>query len=393
MLPLGGVEATQPRHPLLPTPASPNAPRDIPSSFGRHPTSYGHRSDRAGSLHERALCCHQPAHSSLTRQHRPSASLPPTSTTSVSCPTSWPPSSVIAEEEAPHGPTPWEAKRSGSGAPLSWEQGRAGGTGYSPHPWETRAAALEGLPPPPPPPPFRPLLLLVGAALLFLLRRPPRRCCYSLASDPSPARAAPVEADALPQVLLRPAPRRRICPAEIWPCAGQLLPQAPPRHSKVNTDNIILTMASEEDVKQRQVVEDRARNISHNVRCTECGSQSIEDSQADVAVLLRRLIRDEIKSGKSDKEIYKKLEEDFGETVLYAPKFDLQTAAIWLSPVIVGGVAAGVWAYQKHRQRTNVHIMALNLVRGVPLTPREKETMIDILTPPPPARRWWWPLK
>lgn len=26
--------------------------------------------------------------------------------------------------------------------------------------------------------------------------------------------------------------------------------------------------------------------------------------------------------------------------------------------------------------------MALNLVRGVPLTPREKETMLDILTPP-----------
>ena len=49
-----------------------------------------------------------------------------------------------------------------------------------------------------------------------------------------------------------------------------------------------------EDVKQRQVIEDRARNISHNVRCTECGSQSIEDSQADVAVLLRRVLRPHI---------------------------------------------------------------------------------------------------
>ncbi|CAN6278256.1 unnamed protein product [Urochloa humidicola] len=102
---------------------------------------------------------------------------------------------------------------------------------------------------------------------------------------------------------------------------------------------------------------------------------------------------DEIKAGKSDKEIYKKLEDEYGETVLYAPKFDLQTAGIWLSPVIVGGIAAGIWAYQKHRQRTNVHIMALNLVRGVPLTPREKETMLDILTPPPPPRKWWWPGK
>lgn len=27
--------------------------------------------------------------------------------------------------------------------------------------------------------------------------------------------------------------------------------------------------------------------------------------------------------------------------------------------------------------------MALNLVRGIPLTPKEKETMLEILTPPP----------
>ncbi|XP_022723959.1 cytochrome c-type biogenesis CcmH-like mitochondrial protein [Durio zibethinus] len=137
------------------------------------------------------------------------------------------------------------------------------------------------------------------------------------------------------------------------------------------------------EVKKAQVVEARARNISHNVRCTECGSQSIEDSQADIAILLRKLIRDEIQAGKSDKEIYKKLEEDYGETVLYAPKFDLQTAALWLSPLLVAGAATGVWAYKRHRQKTNVHIMALNLVRGVPLTPKEKETMLDLLTPPP----------
>ncbi|KAK9123326.1 hypothetical protein Sjap_012928 [Stephania japonica] len=148
-----------------------------------------------------------------------------------------------------------------------------------------------------------------------------------------------------------------------------------------------------EALKKAQVVEARARNISHNVRCTECGSQSIEDSQADIAVLLRKLIRDEIRSGKSDKDIYKKLEEDFGETVLYTPRFDKQTAALWLSPVLVAGAAVGISLYQKHRQKTNVHIMALNLVRGVPLTPKEKEMMLDLLTPPPTPpllRRKWW---
>ncbi|ERM98633.1 hypothetical protein AMTRI_Chr05g66660 [Amborella trichopoda] len=146
----------------------------------------------------------------------------------------------------------------------------------------------------------------------------------------------------------------------------------------------------EEKVKKERIIEARASNISHNVRCTECGSQSIEDSNADVAVLLRKLIRDEIRAGKSDKEVYKKLEEDFGDTVLYAPRFDMHTAALWLSPLIVAGVAGGIWAYQRHRQKTNVHIMALNLVRGMPLTPKEKQTMLDLLTPSPQKKKWGW---
>ncbi|PSS17933.1 Cytochrome c-type biogenesis CcmH-like mitochondrial protein [Actinidia chinensis var. chinensis] len=153
-------------------------------------------------------------------------------------------------------------------------------------------------------------------------------------------------------------------------------------------------MAGEEDeLKQSRVVEARARNISHNVRCTECGNQSIEDSQADVAILLRKLIRDEIRSGTTDKDIYKKLQDDFGESVLYTPKFDLVTAALWLSPLLFAGAAGGIWAYNKRKQNNNVHVMALNLVRGVALSPKEKQTMLDLLTPPPPERStlysWW----
>lgn len=48
-------------------------------------------------------------------------------------------------------------------------------------------------------------------------------------------------------------------------------------------------MGNEDEVRNDRVVEARARNISHNVRCTECGSQSIEDSQADIAILLRKV--------------------------------------------------------------------------------------------------------
>ncbi|XP_042067175.1 cytochrome c-type biogenesis CcmH-like mitochondrial protein [Salvia splendens] len=106
-----------------------------------------------------------------------------------------------------------------------------------------------------------------------------------------------------------------------------------------------------------------------------------------IYTMWRQLIRDEIRSGKNDKEIYKKLEEDFGETVLYTSKFDIQTMAIWLAPLTLTGGAVLIWALKRYRRKNNVHIMGLDLVRGVPLTPKEKEAMPELLTPP--STRWW----
>ncbi|CAL2276002.1 unnamed protein product [Prunus armeniaca] len=60
-------------------------------------------------------------------------------------------------------------------------------------------------------------------------------------------------------------------------------------------------------------------------------------------------------------EIYKKPEEDFGETVLCSPKFDLQTV-LAVSPLLIAAFAG---------------------VRGVPLTPNKKQTMLEVLTLPP----------
>jgi cytochrome c-type biogenesis protein CcmH/NrfF len=47
------------------------------------------------------------------------------------------------------------------------------------------------------------------------------------------------------------------------------------------------------------------------------------------------MIRDEVASGKQEKEVYKKLQETYGDTVLYTPPFDSQTAILWLLPVSV----------------------------------------------------------
>eukprot|EP00271_Cylindrocystis_brebissonii_P000145 TRINITY_DN10196_c0_g1_i1.p1 TRINITY_DN10196_c0_g1~~TRINITY_DN10196_c0_g1_i1.p1 ORF type:complete len:185 (+),score=28.10 TRINITY_DN10196_c0_g1_i1:328-882(+) len=135
-------------------------------------------------------------------------------------------------------------------------------------------------------------------------------------------------------------------------------------------------------------IEARAVAISKNVRCLECGHQSIEESGAEIAVLLRKAIRDELRHGRSEKEIYKRLSEEFGEGVLYAPNFDWQTASIYLVPVVpvlcFGGAAAMALYYRRRRLAPTVDARKLAEItfRGIPLTARERQVLNEIVQPP-----------
>ena len=78
----------------------------------------------------------------------------------------------------------------------------------------------------------------------------------------------------------------------------------------------------------------RARNISKNVRCMICQNQSIDESNAPLAKDLRVLIRNEIKKGKSDDEIYFFLTERYGDFILLKPPLKFNTLALWFLPFI-----------------------------------------------------------
>ncbi len=80
--------------------------------------------------------------------------------------------------------------------------------------------------------------------------------------------------------------------------------------------------------------EERARNISKNIRCMVCQNQSIDDSSSTLAKDLRILIRDEIKNGKSDNEIYDFLTKRYGDFILLKPPLNLSTLALWFLPFI-----------------------------------------------------------
>ena len=80
--------------------------------------------------------------------------------------------------------------------------------------------------------------------------------------------------------------------------------------------------------------EERARNISKNIRCLVCQNQSIDESSAPLAKDLRILIRDKIKNGKKDDEIYKFLTDRYGDFILLKPPFKSTTLILWIAPLI-----------------------------------------------------------
>ena len=80
--------------------------------------------------------------------------------------------------------------------------------------------------------------------------------------------------------------------------------------------------------------EDIARNISQNIRCMVCQNQSIDESNAPLAKDLRILIRDKIKEGKTDKEIYKFLTDRYGDFILLKPPLKLNTYILWFLPFV-----------------------------------------------------------
>jgi len=87
--------------------------------------------------------------------------------------------------------------------------------------------------------------------------------------------------------------------------------------------------------------EARAREIFRQVRCLVCQNESIDDSQAELAADLRKLVRDQIAAGRSDSEVRAYLVSRYGEFVLLKPAVSWGNAALWGAPVVVvaGGVA------------------------------------------------------
>jgi cytochrome c-type biogenesis protein CcmH len=97
-------------------------------------------------------------------------------------------------------------------------------------------------------------------------------------------------------------------------------------------------------------LEQRARDLSKEIRCVVCQSQSVADSDADIAREVRGIIREQIAAGRSDQDIRDYLVARYGDFVLFDPPFKAATYVLWLGPfgvLVIGGI--GVFLYFRRR--------------------------------------------
>lgn len=86
--------------------------------------------------------------------------------------------------------------------------------------------------------------------------------------------------------------------------------------------------------------ESRARDLAAELRCLVCQNQTVDDSDADFAITIRSIIRDQISTGKSDDDILDFLRQRYGDYILFNPPLNRMTFILWLAPIIllIGGI-------------------------------------------------------
>ena len=92
-----------------------------------------------------------------------------------------------------------------------------------------------------------------------------------------------------------------------------------------------------------------AREIGRELRCLVCQNQSIEDSDAQLARDLRRLVRERVAAGEDQTAVIRFVHERYGDFVLLRPPVTAATMLLWATPVLALGGGIAVIMFRRRR--------------------------------------------
>lgn len=115
------------------------------------------------------------------------------------------------------------------------------------------------------------------------------------------------------------------------------------------------------EVLSDPILEERARDISKDLRCLVCQNESIDDSNASLAKDLRILVRERLVAGDSDDEVLNFIVDRYGEFVLLKPRSDGFNLILWLSGPLMLLIALIIsFTFIKSNHKPKRHITGLS---------------------------------
>lgn len=100
-------------------------------------------------------------------------------------------------------------------------------------------------------------------------------------------------------------------------------------------------------------LEARVQRVSSELRCLVCQNETIAASNAELAVDLRNQVRDMLRAGQSERDIYAYMTARYGDFVLYRPPLKATTVLLWFGPFILL-VGALLWFWWLLRRRSRL---------------------------------------
>lgn len=97
-----------------------------------------------------------------------------------------------------------------------------------------------------------------------------------------------------------------------------------------------------DEVLDDPVLEERARDLSKQLRCVVCLNQDIDSSNADVARTMRILLRERLVAGDTDEEVFAFFVERYSDFVLFRPPLKGSTYLLWFAPLVIFGLGVAI---------------------------------------------------
>ena len=85
----------------------------------------------------------------------------------------------------------------------------------------------------------------------------------------------------------------------------------------------------------------RVQRVTEELRCLVCQNQTIADSHAELAVMLKHQVRDMLARGATEREAVDFMVQRYGDFVLYRPPVKASTWLLWFGPfgLLLAGLA------------------------------------------------------